>query len=196
MSQLSSFTERYAPAHGTRLEINGFTLERYRPEQHFELLNEWLAAPYASFWGMNGLSRDDRFKELADTDAKFGMVGQDERGGIFYTELYDPLFDEIGQHYSPRPDDCGMHLLLGPVTTPRHGFSRQVMIAVMTLILERLALARVVVEPDSRNDKIHRLNHAVGIRYQGERTLAHKTACLGFATRQDFLSALNEEVTS
>ena len=98
-------------------------------------------------------------------------------------ELYDPVHDEIGQHYRVAPGDCGVHLISAPADgKPVSGLSLKVMDAIAQLVLEKLAFNRLVVEPDQLNSKIHRLNSLIGIRYEKAIQLSTKTAFLGFCT--------------
>lgn len=185
-----SFTARHAPAPDASIPIEGFTLQRYQNARHFAILNDWLSRPYARFWGMTDLSEAERANFMADKPGKFGMLANAQDKPGFYMELYNPAEDEVGQHYQPAPGDCGMHLLLGPPDQPVHGFSRRAIACTLAFILDYLGFERVVVEPDANNEKIHPLNHAVGIHYAGKIQLSYKTACLGFATREDFHNAL------
>lgn len=190
---VSRFTERHAPSPEASIEVDGFSLRRYQRPLHFPTLNAWLCKPYARFWGMTELTDEERAEALADLPGKFGMLGFLGNQPAFYIELYDPRDDEVGQHYSPQPGDCGMHILLAPAERPVHGFSHRAMAATMEFILGHLKFSRVVVEPDAGNDKIHRLNHSVGIHYAGEIQLSHKRACLGFAGAEDFGKAVGRD---
>ena len=51
------------------------------------------------------------------------------------------------------------------------------------------SVARVVVEPDARNDKIAALNAAVGFVVARAVELPDKTAALSFCTRADFAAS-------
>ena len=58
----------------------------------------------------------------------------------------------------------------------------------MRFLFDRLNAARVVVEPDANNAKIHALNLAMGFVYAGQAGSA-KTASLAFCTRAQFEQA-------
>ena len=53
----------------------------------------------------------------------------------------------------------------------------------MRFLFDRLNAARVVVEPDANNAKIHALNLAMGFVYAGQARFREKTASLAFCTR-------------
>ncbi|MBC5852817.1 GNAT family N-acetyltransferase [Vibrio metschnikovii] len=171
------------------IKVNDFNFCPYCEDEHFDILNDWLSRDYATFWGMQSLTSDERRAELAPTVDKFGLVAY--RGGkaVLYIELYDPQYNEVGKHFDYQHGDCGMHLILAPVEKPENGFSRQAITAVVSLILEHLGFNRLVVEPDINNHKIHRLNRAVGINYSHAIQLENKQAMLGFCTLPEFNAA-------
>ncbi|MBO2632495.1 GNAT family N-acetyltransferase [Shewanella algae] len=186
----AGFSARYGFAPGKRLKVNDFDFCAYRESEHFDTLSDWLGRDYAAFWGMQSLTPTERRVELAPTADKFGLMAYRDAEPVLYTELYDPRFDEVGQHFDCQHGDCGMHLLLAPPTKPQRGFSRQAITAVVSLILQHLGFARLVVEPDINNQKIHPLNRAVGICYSHAVQLENKQAMLGFCTLPGFSAAL------
>lgn len=64
---------------------------------------------------------------------------------------------------------------------------------VLEFIFTDPAAQRVVVEPDSRNEKIHAINKRAGFVHQKEIKLSNKTAYLGICTRSDYLAAMVKE---
>ena len=89
-----------------------------------------------------------------------------------------------------RPGDRGMHFLCAPTDEPVPGFTRAAIAAVMELVLSDDRVDRVVVEPDVRNEAVHRLNAAVGFTVEGPVTLPDgKRALLSFCTRDQFEEA-------
>lgn len=155
------------------------------------LLHDWVTRPYASFWGMATAGVDDvraAYGEIAASAHHHAYLGTCAGRPAFLTELYDPARHELARVYDVRPGDLGMHLLVAPVTEPRHGFTRAVMRTVLDLCFADPAVDRVVVEPDVRNAKIHALNAAVGFEPAAEVALSGKRALLSFCTRAAFLS--------
>ncbi len=184
-----SFTDRYALKKRKTINISEFEFRNYNEDTDFNVINQWLSLSYSKYWGMNDLSTKARKAELKNTDHKFGLVGIKHGKILFYTELYHPEKDEIGGHYPVHEGDCGMHLIIAPVDIPEHGLSQKVITAISSLILEHLSFTRLVVEPDINNEKVHRLNHSVGIEYSQIVPLISKTAKLGFATKYQFLQS-------
>lgn len=184
-----SFTDRYAPKKDQLINISEFEFRNYNEDTDFSVINQWLSQSYSSYWGMNELTEDQRNLELKNTAHKFGLVGLKRGKILFYTELYHPAKDEIGEHYPVQEGDCGMHLIIAPVDIPEHRLSQNVITAISSLILEHLPFTRLVVEPDIQNEKVHRLNHSIGIEYSQIVPLNSKTAKLGFATKSQFLQS-------
>ncbi len=172
---------------GATIELLALDLERHLP-----LLHAWVTHPRAVYWGMQGASIGDVREEYARIDADphhdafLGYVGGEP---AVLAEVYDPAHSELADHV--RPGDVGMHVLVAPPEgEPRHGFTLAILQAVMWHCFAPAEVRRVVVEPDVRNDKIARLNAAVGFRVAREIPLKGKTAALSFATREAFLLTL------
>jgi RimJ/RimL family protein N-acetyltransferase len=66
---------------------------------------------------------------------------------------------------------------------------------VMRFMFDRLDAARIVVEPDANNAKIHALNLAMGFTYAGQARFRDKTASLAFCTRTQFEQVQYQEST-
>ncbi|ORM81024.1 hypothetical protein HA44_09880 [Mixta gaviniae] len=86
-----------------------------------------------------------------------------------------------------------MHILIAPAEKPVAQFSWQVFSTVMDYLFSLPQVRRVVVEPDVRNEKIHRLNKRAGFRYQHTIDMGHKTAWLAFCQREDYQQAQQQE---
>ncbi|SKA28969.1 Protein N-acetyltransferase, RimJ/RimL family [Chitinophaga eiseniae] len=149
----------------------------------------WVTQPYARYWGMTTKTYEEVLTEYTaihhNTHAA-ALIGKINGKTAFLCECYDPAHDLIGRFYDPAPGDVGMHILIGPVEKPVHGFTWQVFSFVMDFLFENPSHNRVVVEPDAGNEKIHRLNKKAGFTYVKEVQLPHKTAALAFCTRQQY----------
>ena len=157
------------------------------------LLHAWVTRPYARFWGMQSASLTDvrdAYAAMVASDHQEPLLGLFDGSPAFLCELYDPGRHEVAAHYPARQGDLGMHVLVGPATTPVHGFTLAVMRTVLDRCFADPGVARVVVEPDVRNDRIHRLNAAVGFIPDREVRLSDKRALLSFCTRDDYRRSL------
>ena len=125
---------------------------------------------YARFWSM----QDHSVAQVRDFYAALCGVAMPRPGSVrtraarLPGRVLRPAHDQIGEHYPVRPGDIGMHIFIGPPTQRIPGFSRDVFALVMRFLFDRLNAARVVVEPDANNAKIHALNLAMGFVYAGQ----------------------------
>lgn len=167
------------------------------PQRDAPLLQHWLADPHAAFWGMADLDAAaveeylDGIVAHPGQDAWLGLVN-----GIpaFYAETYDPARVLLVGTHDALPGDLGMHVLIAsPGGDPRHGFTDAVFAGVMEWCFDELGAARVVVEPDVRNDRIRRKNLRAGFTELREVTVddgGHtKTAMLSVCTRAAFAAS-------
>jgi len=172
------------------------TLRPLNFPQDADTLHSWMTKPYAKFWGMLDSHRDDVetfYRELTANNPHAALMGEHDGKPAFLIECYPVQDDPLHEHYDVQPGDIGMHILLAPADRPLPDFSWQVFSTVMEYLFSLPEVLRVVVEPDVRNDKIHRLNKRAGFQYQRQITLSHKTAWLAFCEREDYLLARQKE---
>ncbi|MER5205883.1 GNAT family N-acetyltransferase [Streptomyces sp. NPDC002825] len=167
------------------------------PTKDAELIHPWVTHPKAAFWMMQDAKLQDVEREYMaiaanpDHDAFIGFVDGEP---AFLMERYDPSKVELVGLYEPQPGDVGMHFLVAPTDTPVHGFTRTVITAVMAELFADPATARVVVEPDVRNQAVHALNEAVGFVPEREIQKPEKKALLSFCTRAQFETAVGASI--
>ncbi|SHL44863.1 Protein N-acetyltransferase, RimJ/RimL family [Chitinophaga jiangningensis] len=158
-------------------------------QKDIPVIYKWVTQPYATYWGMTDKSLTAvalEYSNIFNSDHSMALMGK--VGGItsFLCEVYDPAYDLIGSHYQVLKGDVGMHLLIGPAEKQIHGFTWAIFSAVMDFLFQNPAHQRVIVEPDTRNEKIHRLNRRAGFVYEKEVQLPHKTAALATCTREHY----------
>ncbi|MGS1107501.1 GNAT family N-acetyltransferase [Achromobacter anxifer] len=179
-------------------EGRGLALRPLVPDGDAALLRQWFSMDYARFWSMQQHTEDqvrDFYEALCGSGHASAWLGSHGGQPAFLVECYDPARDEVGEHYAVRPGDLGMHLFIGPPRLRIPGFSRQVFAFVMRFMFDRLNAARIVVEPDANNARIHTLNLAMGFTYSGQARFRAKTASLAFCTRTQFEQAQYQEST-
>ncbi|MER6627969.1 GNAT family N-acetyltransferase [Streptomyces sp. NPDC000987] len=148
-----------APVHEET--VDGFGTVRIRPLDPYGdagTVHRWVREERASFWGMNGLTREqvsDAYAHLdtLDTHHAFLVVKDGEPAALVQT--YDPRADRVGECYRVRPGDIGLHLLLAPAgpAGPRPGWTAALLGVVTAHLLAGPDRRRIVVDPDVRNDK-------------------------------------------
>lgn len=182
-------------AEKTTVEKLHITLRAFDPDRDCKLLHQWVTQPYAAFWGMQDATLDEVHEAYFALDRSAHdqvYLGYCNGRPGFLLESYDPGYSALKEHYAVESGDKGMHILLAPrsVDLPEiSGFSMQVMMFAMAFLFDTEEVDRIVVEPDHRNDKIHRLNKRVGFFHTRKIQLPDKTALLGFCTYQQFLYA-------
>ncbi|MEC5343732.1 GNAT family N-acetyltransferase [Brenneria populi] len=157
-----------------------------------DVLHPWYQMDYAFYWNMQGLSLEQT-RAFYVNGREHGLttyMGFYQGAPAFVMECYDPSKEPVGKNYAVQPGDIGMHFFVGPSCTPVHNFTLDVLRNVMAFLFDELHARRVVVEPDIRNSKVHRLNTLVGFTEAGTVELPGKTALLAFCTPQDFDLAL------
>ena len=155
-------------------------------------LHGWVTQPYARYWGLLDAS-------IADVRAEYlrieqgahhrAFLGEHDGRPAFLMERYEPTYDAVGQVYDVAPGDIGMHVLVGPATTPIAGFTAAVFETIMDSLFSDPLVDRVVVEPDVRNLKIQALNERMGFRKHSVVHLPDKQAWLSFCTRDQYADA-------
>lgn len=173
--------------------LGRFTLRPLQVPDDIALVHRWVTHERAKYWGMQHRSLDEvavAYNDLLSRAGTSVFLGFHDDEPAFLLECYDPMADVVGRHYDARPGDRGMHILVAPAERRIARFTRHVFTAVMDFLFSDDAVERVVVEPDVRNDKIHRLNKRAGFEYQDIIQLPKKTAYLAFCTRAQYEAAL------
>ncbi len=171
----------------------GVTFRRLRIPDDIPMIHGWFQQPHAAFWCLQGASVAE-VRELYVAQLESGFrdvhIGEIDGEPVVLAESYDPRFDQLADHYAVQAGDLGMHICVAPPRRVVHGFSRRVFQAVMDLMFDGLGAARVVVEPDQHNARIHTLNKTFGFVYRGHVQLREKVASLALCTRADYRTAL------
>ncbi|MDT0269884.1 GNAT family N-acetyltransferase [Streptomyces sp. DSM 44915] len=178
-------------------QLGEFTLWPVEPSVDTPLLHRWLTHPKAVYWMMTEASVEDVRQEYETIDAdpaRAAYLGHHRGEPAFLVERYDPARDPVGETYQVREGDVGMHFLVAPTDTPLRGFTLAVIDTVMELLFADPATHRVVVEPDTGNHAVHRLNEAVGFVPHGDVRLPDKTGLLSFCTRDQYLATTSQRL--
>lgn len=128
------------------------------PHADLDVIHGWVSQERASFWGMNGLTKEQVLQtyvhlDSLDTHHAFLAVKDGEPAALFQT--YEPEADRVSECYDVEPGDMGIHLLIGPAGSGGAvpGWSSALLTAFIAYVLVGLERRRVVVEPDARNAK-------------------------------------------
>ncbi|MBB4931754.1 hypothetical protein F4561_002574 [Lipingzhangella halophila] len=176
--------------------LGTFSLRPVDPEDDTATLHRWLTHPKSAFWLMGQATLDDvrrEHREIAADPYREAYLGLHEGRPAFLVERYDPAHRELNGAYEHEPGDVGMHFLVAPTETPVRGFTLAVLVTVMDSLFATETAARVVVEPDVRNEAVHALNAAVGFEVVRTITLPDKDAYLSTCTRAQYRAARRDQ---
>lgn len=173
-------------------DAEGFTFQLLRIPEDIPTLHRWFQPERASFWLMRDKTEAEVshiYKCLMDSGHATAYLGWKGGRPAFLAECYDPAHDRIRAFYDVQPGDLGMHIFIGPSDARIPGYTRTVFFALMRFMFEHLGAARIVVEPDADNTRIHAINRAAGFVYDRNVVFPEKIASLAFCTRRDFEQA-------
>ncbi|TGB08238.1 N-acetyltransferase [Streptomyces palmae] len=160
-----------------------FQLVPVRVERDLELITRWMNDPaVAAFWHLDGpehLTEKHLRTQLEGDGRSVPCLGVLEGVPMSYWEIYRADLDPLARHYPARPQDTGVHLLIGEVPGRGRGLGSLLLRAVADLVLDqRPGCARVVAEPDLRNVPSIAAFLNAGFRFGAELELPDKQAGL------------------
>jgi RimJ/RimL family protein N-acetyltransferase len=171
------------------LEIRPLSLTR-----DIAVLHRWVNMDYAkTFWQMEG-----SYARIYHHYEKFLASGLGDSLMFFYPgnpapiaqmDFYHPGLDEVGTRYEVKEGDIGIHLLMGPPTSPVKGLTTHVMLCGISYLFI-LGAQRIIGEPDINNTNANELVKRAGFEFVKPITLSYKTANLYFLEKANFLKKL------
>ncbi|MBL1085133.1 acetyltransferase [Streptomyces actinomycinicus] len=163
--------------------VGAFRLAPVRIEQDLPLLQRWMNDPVvAEFWELAGprhRTADHLRAQLGGGGRSVPCLGVLDGRPMSYWEIYRADLDPLARHYSARPHDTGIHVLLGDAADRGRGVGSALLRAVADLILDRRpACTRVVAEPALGNTPSVSAFLSAGFRFAAEIDLPGKRAAL------------------
>ncbi|MFE0208410.1 GNAT family N-acetyltransferase [Streptomyces sp. NPDC058985] len=141
--------------------LDGFGTVRVLPldaAEDAEVIHRWVSEERAAFWGMTELTRDQvqavyAHMDTLDTHHAHLVVKDGEPVALLQT--YEPGADRVSACYDVEPGDIGVHLLLAPAGAEgtRPGWTAALAATLMAYVLLGLDRTRIVVDPDTGNEK-------------------------------------------
>ncbi|WP_422735076.1 GNAT family N-acetyltransferase [Micromonospora sp. WMMD729] len=174
-----------------RRDVPGFgvvTIRPVRPDDDADLLHGWVTTEHARFWGMRDASRErvrQIYAYLDSLTTHHAYLVHRDGLPVALAQTYEPDADPVGEHYEVRPGDIGVHLLVAPPVTAEPGFTGALFGALLEFVLADPGRLRIVMEPDVRNDRMHRRLLRSGFRPGAEIELPEKRARLHFLDRPE-----------
>ncbi|WP_256105053.1 GNAT family N-acetyltransferase [Streptomyces sp. ODS05-4] len=172
----------------TDTPAGSFRLVPVHLDRDLPLLTRWMNDPVvADFWELAGPASVTRAHVRAQLDGDGRSVpclGVLDSTPMSYFEIYRADLDPLALHYPARPQDTGVHLLIGGGAHRGRGTGTALLRAVTDLVLRhRPACTRVVAEPDLRNTPSVSAFLNAGYRFSAELDLPDKRAALMVSDR-------------
>ncbi|MBP2831639.1 GNAT family N-acetyltransferase [Aquimarina sp. U1-2] len=167
-------------------------LRHFDMDSDIQVIYPWVTKPYAKYWGMTSMSLEEIRSEYIALVSKGGydvFMGYYKDQPVFLMEKYKVSKDRIAQYYNAQDTDYGMHVLIAPLEQRIPNFTWHIFSSIVDYFFEQPDVKRIVVEPDVRNEKIHKLNKKAGFVYQKEINLPEKRAALAFCEYEDYQQA-------
>lgn len=160
-----------------------FQLVPVRLERDLAVISRWMNDPaVAAFWELGGeeaVTAAHLRPQLDGDGRSVPCLGVLSGVPMSYWEIYRADLDPLARHYPARPNDTGVHLLIGGVTNRGRGIGTTLLRAVSDLVLDnRPQCARVVADPDLRNTPSVSAFLSAGFRFSAEVELPDKQAAL------------------
>ncbi|MDO9457744.1 GNAT family N-acetyltransferase [Nocardioides sp.] len=170
-------------------------LDLLDPATEAEVVHAWVVEDRAQFWMMQDYTLEEvrevyTWIQDQPTHAAYLVKDGDAPVGLFQT--YDPRAEEIGDHFDVLDGDLGVHLMVGPASEERPGFTGEVLELVGGFVFSDPAVQRVVAEPDARNAKAIARAQSMGFAPGPVVQLSTKPAQLGFITREAYESVFSK----
>jgi len=150
-------------------------------ERDLPLISLWMNDPaVAQFWELAGshtVTESHLRAQLSGDGRSVPCLGVLDGTPMSYWEIYRADLDPLARHYPARPNDTGIHLLIGGVADRGRKLGSTLLRAVADLVLDkRPACARVIAEPDLRNTPSIAAFLSAGFRFSAEVDLPAKRA--------------------
>ena len=165
-------------------------LRHFSVETDSEWFHSWITQDYAVFWGMQYCTKEqvkEEYTKLATPADYDVLVGEYNGKPAFVVEQYVPQNDIIGNFYTAKKTDSGIHIIVAPPSLPKiENFTWHVFTSIMDFVFSNISIERIVVEPDIGNKKMFALCQRIGFKLSKVIELPHKTAQLAFLERSHY----------
>lgn len=180
---VSGLVGRIAEWATTGTTAGDFRLVPADPVRDGALVSGWMNDPaVAAFWELAGdpsLTLRHMAAQTGGDGRSIPCLGLLDGTAMSYWEIYRADLDPLARHYPSRPQDTGIHLLIGGAADRGRGLGGVLIKAVADLVLaHRPGCTRVVAEPDVRNTPSVAAFLSAGFRLSAEVDLPDKRAAL------------------
>ncbi|CAA7392394.1 GNAT family N-acetyltransferase [Chryseobacterium fistulae] len=174
-----------------------FEICHFNLQEHSSIIHHWVNKSYAEYWQMQNTTVQevtDAYESLIKDQNNSIYMGYFNGQPAFLLECYNPIESQLTQFYTAKDSDKGMHILTAPCEEKIPSFTWNIFQTIIEFIFSDHTIHRIIVEPDVRNEKIHKLNFKAGFVYEKKIKLPNKEAYLGFCNREDFFNSLEKTI--
>jgi penicillin amidase len=167
-------------------ELGEITVAVLDPWADLDVVDDWVRRRGSEFWGLGGHTREELGELYAFVDSlptHHAYLVRRNGEPVVLLQTYDPEHDPVGEHYPVEPGDVGVHFFLGGRGAPVPGFTLRILDALCRFVFERPDAARLVAEPDVRNERAVALMARFGFELGDVVELDHKVAQLAYLPR-------------
>ncbi|WP_044367770.1 GNAT family N-acetyltransferase [Streptomyces natalensis] len=166
-----------------------FALVPVRLDRDLARIVRWMNDPaVAAFWELAGApdTTEAHLRTQLDGDGRsVPFLGVLNGAPMSYWEIYRADLDPVARCYPARPQDTGVHLLIGGAHDRGRGLGAALLRATADLVLDRRPrCTRVIAEPDLRNTASVAAFLSAGFHYSQEIELPGKRAALMIRDRR------------
>ncbi|MCY4045321.1 MAG: GNAT family N-acetyltransferase [Cellvibrionales bacterium] len=159
--------------------------------------HSWATLPYAKFWNLTGKTLEEvteSYRTIWAEHQSEGFWGMMDGRPVCYIEVYDPKNSPLKDHISIQNGDKGFNFFLAPLKgSPVHNFSQHVFKESLSFVFNRHNAKRILVEPDVRNSKIHRMNRTFGFHHSKRCQFKNFEGFIGICTEAAFRAIVNKK---
>ncbi|WP_150467556.1 GNAT family N-acetyltransferase [Francisella sp. SYW-9] len=170
--------------HG-RVSLRAFCLEK-----DLETIHSWMNKPHvAKFWGLNNSKSElkKHFCNMLSRPNQSLFILSVDQNEIAYAEIYKVKGDRIANYLTPKENDYGWHLLIGPENAIGKGYSKLLVRALSQYCFLDLNANNVIFEPDVRVTPFQKIAPKIGYSNQGKITLPEKQAYVFSCSKDTFI---------
>ncbi len=164
-------------------------------KKDINILHHWVNEPYAkAYWQMDGPKQQLQsvYQSVLKNPNGHSFIGLLDEELVCQIDLYRVQSSDLGRYIRHQYHDCGMHLLMAPVTFPVPGLSRMVMETFLRYYFSFPEAENLFAEPDIHNHKACKLLGKSKFSFVQNIMLTDKAASLYLITRKQFYEAYHQ----
>lgn len=183
-SHTGTVFEKYISELSAKITIRSLQLRN-----DMQMLCNWITQPYARrFWQMDDdpSKLHNLYKAILKNPVAHSFIVSADEQPIALVDAYNISADELNDHIDAKPNDAGLHLLMGPPREMEKGYSFYTLKCFQEYFFSFETDADLYAEPDQENYHANRLAINTGFKFLETVQLSYKKANLYRITREGF----------